>query len=120
MSKLHILAWRVSCSLASAVLVLSVTSCAPSEPREKRALSVDDVDLVSPGVEELIRIEGLSDLNNDPRIECIEYTPTGTHFSKMICRTRAEMAKIKKDSEEALLEAQEDQERIRENNPYNQ
>lgn len=116
----HILAWRVSCSLASAFLVLSVTSCAPSEPREKRALTVDDVDLVSPGVEELIRIEELTDLNNDPRIECREYIPTGTHFSKMICRTRAEMVNVKKDSEDALMEAQEDQERIRENNPYNQ
>jgi len=96
-----------------------LVSCAPSVPREKRVITVDDVDIFSRGARNLIRVNGPVNLNNDPRIVCEERAPIGSQLPKLVCMTPEEMATVKREAEEELLDIQETQERVRESNPYN-
>ena len=97
-----------------------LSACAPSPPREKPVITVDDVDVITTGAKAIVRTLGQANLNKDSRIVCAERVPIGSHLSKVICMTREEMAVIKRESEEELLEIQDAQERFRESNPYNQ
>ena len=106
------------CIIASLCIVLMLIACAPSPPRVKPVINAADVDVVSPGVRALIRVTGRVDLNNDPRIVCEERVPTGSHFTKVICMTRVEVAIIKRESEEELRAIQDAQEGIEEVYPF--
>ena len=68
------------------------------------------MDVFSPAALDIVRTMGQVDLNKEPRIVCEKQTPTGSQFTKMVCMTRKEMAIIKKESEEVLLDVQRAQE----------
>ena len=98
---------------------MMLVSCASSAPREKRVITVDDVDIFSRGARNLIRVAGPIDLNSDPRIVCEERAPIGSQLPKLVCMTPEEMAVVEREAEEELLDIQDIQERVRESNPYN-
>ena len=97
-----------------------LVACAPGEPSEKPVITVDDVDVISPGVRALIRSTGQVDLNKDPRIGCEERVPTGSHLTKVTCMTREERAILKDESQKEWLEIQEAQEDLEDVYPFNQ
>jgi len=100
--------------------VIVLAGCASSPPREKPPLTLDDVDVLSSGARDVLRVSGPIDLNNDPRIVCEERVPTGSHLSKVFCMTPAERAYLKQESEEELMEIRDAQQQFRESHPYNQ
>ncbi len=94
------------------VIFVLLSACAPHEPREKPVINVSDVDQFSSGAIALMRTVGQIELGRDPRIVCEKRVPLGSHLAKMICMTPREIAILKKESEEMMLEVQEAQERL--------
>ena len=98
-------------TVAGFIAGLVLAACAGTEEKgSKNVLTLDEVDVISPGVIQLVTSAGSVSLD-DPRIACRKMRKSGTNMITMVCMTREEKAIMADSAEQELALIQEQWER---------
>ena len=82
-----------------------------SDPEEREITNLSQVDVLSPGVIELVRQFGQIDIAKDPRVICVRRAPLGSNIPKVVCMTRIERDMMAMQAERELALIQDEWER---------